>query len=135
MLLLSGALVAGLGTGGCFSSHPPPVQGAGSWDDGDPANDQDQKNNSYVPGLGYYHSAFHAWYPFPFDFHRDDRGYYYGGSWHPGPFAGVVPPVSRPSAAGWMAARSTMAASGRSFGTVSRGGFGATAAGHASAGA
>ncbi len=150
MLLLSGALATGLGLGGCSDSNPPPAPGQ-AWNGMALADDnnQDQQNNAYVPGLGYYHTPFHSWYPFPFNFHRPDRGYYYGGVWHPNSYVGPVPASSRPSAAGWMRARSLLgyhggsggAGSGGGFagfsafgghasGSVTRGGFGSSAASH-----
>lgn len=151
MLLLSGALATGLGLSGCSDSNPPPATGQ-AWNGAVLPDDdnQDQQNDSYVPGVGYYHSPFHAWYPFPFNIHRADRGYYYGGLWHTDPYGGLVPLTSRPSSVGWQLARSALRTSGgtraagggisgfsdfggHASGSVVRGGFGSSA-GHASGG-
>ena len=37
--------------------------------------------NHYLPGAGYYHAPYHAWFPFPFGFHDASRGWYRGGQW------------------------------------------------------
>lgn len=134
VLLLSGALAAGFGLAAISDPNP----SAGDWGGSAYDNEnQDQQNNSYMPGVGYYHSPFHAWYPVSFNTHDPNRGYYYGGSWHAAPFAGIVPSSSRPSPAGWMSmhlARGNSGYSGGSggffstlghdFGSISRGGFG-----------
>ena len=139
MLLLSGALAAGVGIAAISDPGPPRAGAASDWG-GAPYDDenQDQQNNSYMPGVGFYHSPFHAWYPLFFNTHDPRRGYYYGGSWHPVPFAGRVPATSKPSPAGWMRAHLARGGSGghgggfggffsslgRGFGSISRGGFG-----------
>ena len=145
LLLLSGALATGLGVVGC-DDHKPAQRGADGnlFSDGAYNNDRDRENNSYIQGIGYYHSPYHAWYPFPFNFHTAGRGYYYGGSWHQDAFSGPAPSASRPSAAAWMSARpafSSLGGSARSFSfseasgffshsSIGRGGFGSSAAGH-----
>ncbi len=40
--------------------------------------------NHFVPGAGYYHVPYHAWFPFPFNYH-DSRGWYRGGRWRAAP--------------------------------------------------
>lgn len=74
-------------------------------------------NNHYVPGVGYYHAPFQAWYSLPYN-HFDSRSarYYYGGQWAAAPFESVVN-ISSPSseAVRQVAAQRT---------DVRRGGFG-----------
>jgi hypothetical protein len=102
-------------------------------------DDDDQDNNTYIAGYGYYHSAYRSWYPYPFNWYHPDYGYYYGGQWNDAPFRGPVPVRSRPSGeslaelrdfvhtgarpAGWRSA-----GFGSDFGRfargISRGGFG-----------
>jgi hypothetical protein len=98
-LLFAGTMVTSVMINGCYYDElqpPPPgnsrIVQARQLRDGD-----DQDNNTYVPGFGYYHSAFHAWYPYPFNWYYPDYGYYYGGGWNDAPFKGPVPPRSRPS--------------------------------------
>ena len=39
-------------------------------------------NNFYVPGVGYYHAPFRAWYSLPYNhFDEQSQRYYYGGQW------------------------------------------------------
>lgn len=100
-LLLAGTLATTIWQEGCtYDELQPPapprdsrIVGARQLRD-----DQDQDNNTYVPGFGYYHSAYHSWYPYPFNWYYPDYGYYYGGEWNDGPYKGSVPPRSRPSA-------------------------------------
>ena len=48
-------------------------------------------NNHYVPGVGYYHAPFRAWYALPYN-HYDAKSsrYYQGGQWAPAPHESVV---------------------------------------------
>lgn len=39
--------------------------------------------NHYMPGAGYYHAPFHAWFPFPYNSHQAGRGWFRGGVWRP----------------------------------------------------
>jgi hypothetical protein len=48
---------------------------------------RDYANNDFVPGVGYYHAPYHAWYPFPYNYHDPARGYFAGGLWAAAPFA------------------------------------------------
>jgi len=143
-LLLSGALYTVAAPTGCRNdpAPPPPTSDAVI---GQYREDQDQDNNSYVPGVGYYHSAYHTWYPYPFNWYYPRFGYYYGGGWHESPVRGAAPAKSRPlaplprsqysasrspSVPGAVAAARTGHASGPSHPVgISRGGFGGT--GHA----
>ena len=134
-LLLSGALATSLGPAGCSQPDQPASVTDDGWDDQQP-----QDNNSYQPGAGYYHAPFHGWFPLPFNHYVGSRGYYYGGDWHPAPFAN--PPLrSVPSRSAATAVRSRVGRTGASgfahssagshVGSIARGGFGSTA--HASA--
>ena len=48
-------------------------------------------NNHYVPGVGYYHAPFHAWYALPYN-HYDSLNskYFYGGQWAASPYESIV---------------------------------------------
>lgn len=132
VLVLSGALVTGLGPVGCH--RPPDASDSATNNLKDQEQPDEQDNNAYTPGVGYYHSPFHAWYPYPFNFYQPSRGYFYGGGWHDRGYDGPAPARTRPSSAGWSAARSALHGSGAGFsssgthssGSVIRGGFGAS---------
>jgi hypothetical protein len=48
-------------------------------------------NNSYVPGVGYYHAPFRAWYARPYnDFDPQTRQYYFGGQWGTAPHESIT---------------------------------------------
>ncbi|HYE30068.1 MAG TPA: hypothetical protein VEH27_01445 [Methylomirabilota bacterium] len=83
-LALSGTLLAG-----CAKREDP-----NDWAD----SSEVVTNNTYRPHLGYYHSAYGGWFPFPYNSFVPGRGYYHGGSFSPAP-APVPPDVSRPKAA------------------------------------
>jgi len=76
-------------------------------------------NNFYLPGMGYYHAPFCAWYPHPYNFYdAQKRQYFFGGQWAPDPFQSIIN-VSSPSP---QTARNSQAV--RS--DIPRGGFGCT---------
>jgi hypothetical protein len=134
-LLLSGAL-ATLVVGPACRRRPPPPPPQTMIERGEHRADQDQVNNSYVPGYGYYQSYYHRWYPYPFNWFVPDWGYYYGGDWHNRPFSGYAPMSSRPifSSSSWFGggggrsffSSSSSPGSGFAGSSVSRGGFGST---------
>jgi hypothetical protein len=63
--LSAGALVS------CGPDQPPPL-----------ASEAFYTNNCYVPGVGYYHAPFRAWYQLPYNhFDPQTQRYYYGGQW------------------------------------------------------
>ena len=67
------------------------------------AADRTYRNNDYIPGVGYYHSPYHSWFPFPYNHYDASRGYFAGGLWQAVPFAaGVL--SSRPNNDGVAAA-------------------------------
>ncbi len=76
-------------------------------------------NDFQVPGVGYYHAPFHAFYPLPYNSRDQVHGqYYYGGQWGPAPFQSIIN-VSSPTAEA--AAKAEAART-----DISRGGFGRT---------
>ena len=51
------------------------------------AADRTYSNNEYIPGVGYYHAPYHAWFPHPYNYHDPARGYFAGGLWQALPWA------------------------------------------------
>jgi len=48
-------------------------------------------NNYRVPGVGYYHAPFRAWYPLPYNHFDPNRSqYFFGGSWSPTPCESII---------------------------------------------
>ena len=45
----------------------------------------DYPNNHHVMGVGYYHAASQRWFPHPWNEYREDRGYYWNGTWNTAP--------------------------------------------------
>jgi len=104
-------LLGGLSAGALASCTPAPPRTVTSTDV--------FTNNHFVPGVGYYHAPFRAWYALPYN-HYDTRAakYYYGGQWAAAPFTSVVNiSAPTPEAARQLAAQRT---------DVRRGGFGST---------
>ena len=65
---ISAAAMTGCGPGG---SQPPPLSA-----------DSVYTNNFFVPGVGYYHAPFRAWYRLPYNhFDAQTHRYFYGGQW------------------------------------------------------
>jgi hypothetical protein len=80
-------------------------------------------NNDYVPGAGYYHAPFCAWFPLPYNhFDPAKKRYFYGGQWGPSPCRSItnISSPSAPAAARAEAMRTD----------VTRGGFGCTSGGY-----
>ncbi|HUS36322.1 MAG TPA: hypothetical protein VM680_13305 [Verrucomicrobiae bacterium] len=71
VLVLSGAILSG-----CRREEPKPAAQRES---------QVVTNDTYIAGRGYYHSSFHGFYPFPYNYYAPGRGYYRGGAYHPQP--------------------------------------------------
>jgi hypothetical protein len=85
-LLLLGGLSAGA-LAGCSPPSGPPVVSA----------ENVYTNNFYVPGVGYYHAPFCAWYQIPYNYYdTQKRMYYWGGGWRPDPHQSITN-VSSPS--------------------------------------
>ena len=71
-LVLLGGLSAGA-LAGCGPDPPPPLSA-----------DAVYTNNCYVPGVGYYHAPFRAWFSLPYNhFDPQTKRYFYGGQWSP----------------------------------------------------
>jgi hypothetical protein len=69
-LVLLGGLSAGA-LAGCGPDQPPPL-----------SSDALYTNNCYVPGVGYYHAPFRAWYSLPYNhFDPQTQRYFCGGQW------------------------------------------------------
>ena len=109
-MLLLGGMSAGALTG-CGTGQKPPI-----------SEENVYTNNHYVPGVGYYHAPFHAWYQFPYNhFDPQRQRYYYGGQWGEAPCQSVIN-ISSPTAAAAGQAEVQRT-------DVARGGFGGTSHG------
>jgi hypothetical protein len=80
-------------------------------------------NNYYVPGVGYYHAPFRAWYALPYNhFDTQSQRYFFGGAWAATPHQSITnisPPT--PEIARLAEAQRT---------DIPRHGFGSTARSH-----
>ncbi|HEV2692797.1 MAG TPA: hypothetical protein VG347_07855 [Verrucomicrobiae bacterium] len=54
-------------------------------------------NNHHVLGVGYYHAAAQKWFPYPWNEYREDRGYYWNGTWNPEPDQRMVAKSTPPA--------------------------------------
>jgi hypothetical protein len=107
-LFLLGGLSAGA-LAGCSPSPTPPSVSA----------ENVYTNNFYLPGVGYYHAPFCAWYPHPYNFYDPQtRQYFSGGAWRPDPHQSITN-VSSPTP---QTAQSVQAMRT----DIARGGFGCT---------
>ena len=80
-------------------------------------------NNFFVPGVGYYHAPFRAWYPRPYnDFDPQTGRYFYGGQWGTSPCQSITN-ISTPTTAAVQGAQALRT-------DVRRGGFGGTSHSH-----
>lgn len=112
-LVLLGGLSAGALTA-CApgTGQPPPISPEAVY-----------TNNYYLPGAGYYHAPFRAWYPLPYNHFDPQRTqYFYGGQWAAAPCDSIIN-ISAPTAE---AARQTEAQRT----DIIRGGFGSTSGSH-----
>lgn len=76
-------------------------------------------NDFQVPGLGYYHAPFRAWYALPYNhFDAQSQRYFYGGQWGATPFESITN-ISQPTSEAVALAQAQVQ---RTY--VSRGGFG-----------
>ena len=107
-LILLGGLSAGALAGCSDTSGIAPITAENSY-----------TNNYYVPGVGYYHAPFRAWYTLPYNhFDRQEKRYFYGGQWGPTPFE-TITNISQPTAQAAAQAEAKRT-------DISRGGFGST---------
>lgn len=42
---------------------------------------QELENDSYTPSVGYYHAPANLWFPYPWNYHVPERGYFQSGNW------------------------------------------------------
>jgi hypothetical protein len=76
-------------------------------------------NNFYIPGVGYYHAPFSAWYPLPYNhFDPATKRFYYGGQWGTAAWQSITN-ISSPNPQAVAAAEAVRT-------DVSRGGFGSS---------
>lgn len=55
-------------------------------------------NDYHIPGAGYFHAPFGAFYPLPYNHYDAQRNmYFYGGQWGPAPHRSIVN-ISTPTA-------------------------------------
>ena len=48
-------------------------------------------NDDHVPGAGYYHAPFRAFYPMPYNFYEPtNRQYFFGGRWSTAPHQSIT---------------------------------------------
>jgi hypothetical protein len=106
--------MAGLSAGalaGCSPGGPAPI-----------TTDNVYANDYYVPGVGYYHAPFRAWYPLPYNhFDSSRQQYYCGGQWSAAPTESITNMSSPTEQAASLAEASRT--------DVMRGGFGGTSGG------
>jgi hypothetical protein len=112
-LVLAGGLSAGA-LSGCSPSGnaPPKVSTANAY-----------TNNHFIPGAGYYHAPYRAWYPMPYnEYSAASKLYYHGGRWDTLPHASIVN-ISQPTPQAVAQAEAARTDVER---YVSRGGWGGT---------
>ena len=76
-------LIGGLSVGtlvSCGPKQPPPLSSEAVY-----------TNNCYVPGVGYYHAPFRAWFALPYNhFDPQTQQYFCGGQWAAAPFESIT---------------------------------------------
>lgn len=86
-------------------------------------------NEDYIPGVGYYHAPFQAFYPQPYNYYDATRKmYFYGGQWGAAPHRSIVN-ISAPTADAARLAEALRTDIPRSGG-VTRSGFGSSSRSH-----
>jgi hypothetical protein len=109
-------LLGGLSAGALTSCGP--TQGIGPI-----SSSNVYTNNLYLPGVGYYHAPYRAWYPRPYnEFDAQTRRYFHGGQWTLEPHQSITN-LSEPTAAAASQAQAQRT-------DVRRGGFGSTGTRH-----
>ena len=120
VLVLSGTLLSG-----CGRASPADVGLI------DPADTNTYTNNTFLPSQGYYHAAYHAWYPMPYGHFVPGRGYYYGGAFqdtaHSYPAVSASSPSQSPKVSSAPSGLSSSGSTASESATTSRGGFGSSA--------
>jgi hypothetical protein len=106
LILLSGLSAGALA--GCSPQGQAPL-----------STDNVYANNYFVPGAGYYHAPFCAWYPMPYNhFDTNTARYFYGGQWGVSPWQSITN-LSSPTAQAAAAAEAMRT-------DITRGGFGSS---------
>ncbi len=106
-LVLIGGLSAGAITA-CGPDERQPISSANYY-----------TNNYYVPGVGYYHAPFRAWYSLPYNhFDAQNGRYIFGGQWASSPHQSITN-ISAPLPAVAQSAQAQRT-------DVTRGGFGSS---------
>jgi hypothetical protein len=114
-------LIGGLSAGAVTGCGP------GGSQTGAVSADNVYTNNHYLPGVGYYHAPFRAWYSLPYN-HFDPQGqrYFQGGQWAATPHQSITnisaptPEVARQAQAQRTdVTRSGFGSTGRSYSTYS----------------
>ena len=110
-LVLIGSLSAGAVSGALTGGTPAPAASVTTSDV--------FTNNFYVPGAGYYHAPFRAWYPLPYNHHDPQNNrYFFGGEWGGAPYESPINiSAPTPDAVRKLSAQRT---------DIQRGGFGNT---------
>lgn len=86
-------------------------------------------NDYHLPGAGYYHAPFRAFYPHPYNHYDATRKmYFYGGQWGPAAHRSIVN-ISAPTPEAARAAES-MRSDGSGGAWIHRSGFGRTGGSH-----
>jgi hypothetical protein len=79
--VLLGGLSAGALTACALTARAAPVVAPESY----------YANNDLIPGAGYYHAPFRAFYPHPYNHYDNGRKmYFYGGQWGAAPHRSIV---------------------------------------------
>jgi hypothetical protein len=113
-LILLGGLSAGALAGCSPNSNQPPISAVNYY-----------TNNYYVPGVGYYHAPFRAWYALPYNhFDPQAQRFFYGGQWGTTAFE-TITNISQPTIQAAAQAQAAMLAQAQRS-EISRGGFGGT---------
>lgn len=80
-------------------------------------------NNFYLPGAGYYHAPYRAWFPLPYNHYDPEvQRYFHGGMWNAAPHRSITN-ISEPTALAVQAAEGART-------DIPRGGFGGTSRSH-----
>lgn len=112
LVLLGGVSLGTLVAAPCVSAAEPPV-----------STDSVYANDYFVPGVGYYHAPFRAFYPQPYNYYDPVRQLFFaGGQWLPAPHRSIVN-LSTPTADAARAAEAMRT-------DIPRGGFGRTSTHH-----
>jgi hypothetical protein len=115
LLLLGGGLAAGANSA-CSPSAASPQEPRVS-------TESYYTNDHHIPGVGYYHAPFRAFFPYRYNhYDASARRYFFGGEWGAAPFRSAIN-ISTPTPEAAAAAEAARP-------PVVRGGFGRTGGSH-----